>query len=536
MKRISLIIAILFSMMLFACEQSPKLNEIIDNKEVEMVKGTGYDRSIMLTELGYDEETILSIHNERKSTWKVENPEIVQINGSIVIGLSSGTTNVIVEGINTKITIKITVEELDYFDGLYIRMTVGDVVNIEKLLNSYPIEVTNVEFEMDEIYYKDYNILALKKSETNIKVFFELSDEGYIAIPIIIDCKNDYLDAHSYIVNQIFNKINDYRDFEPVVTFTKEYIYKIINEQEEEEIEKLYDEFLVKYDELLVELDKNYQTYVEDFIEKFNSKFGSYKDDEIVANAINAHKDSLQMLSSCLYDAVKYNRMYILKAREHLLSNKSYYEVEKSIAINNINEYYENHKNCEGATEIKDKWINQINEANNTNSELVETIWEYDEACIDEFEKNHYIINNKEALKQRYLSYMASRYDQFVNTEKVENAKEICCKYFDKVLESKTYEEFKKLYDEFQEELEDAYHNSDSYINKYKEEIKNNIEIMYEEFCNLYPDLSDKYTDMRNLCDEYIAKVDASIDSIILENLYTEFQEKYYNYINGLFD
>lgn len=164
MKRISLIIAILFSMMLFACEQSPKLNEIIDNKEVEMVKGTGYDTSIMLTELGYDEETILSIHNERKSTWKVENPEIVQINGSIVIGLSSGTTNVIVEGINTKITIKITVEELDYFDGLYIRMTVGDVVNIEKLLNSYPIEVTNVEFEMDEIYYKDYNILALKKA------------------------------------------------------------------------------------------------------------------------------------------------------------------------------------------------------------------------------------------------------------------------------------------------------------------------------------------------------------------------------------
>lgn len=161
-------------------------------------------------------------------------------------------------------------------------------------------------------------------------MFFELSDEGYIAIPIIIDCKNDYLDAHSYIVNQIFNKTNDYRDFEPVVTFTKEYIYKIINEQEEEEIEKLYDEF--------------------------------------------------------------------------------------------------------------------------------------------------------------------------------------------------------------QEELEDAYHNSDSYINKYKEEIKNNIEIMYEEFCNLYPDLSDKYTDMRNLCDEYIAKVDASIYSIILENLYTEFQEKYYNYINGLFD
>lgn len=41
---------------------------------------------------------------------------------------------------------------------------------------------------------------------------------------------------------------------------------------------------------------------------------------------------------------------------------------------------------------------------------------------------------------------------------------------------------------------------------------------------------------MRNLCDEYIAKVDASNDSNILENLYTEFQEEYYNFLNGLFE
>lgn len=103
-------------MMLFACEQSPKLNEIIDNKEVQMVKGIGYGIDVMLTALGYDEETILSIYNERKSTWKVENPEIIQVNGAYLIGISAGKTNVIVEGINTKITIKINVEE---FKKLY---------------------------------------------------------------------------------------------------------------------------------------------------------------------------------------------------------------------------------------------------------------------------------------------------------------------------------------------------------------------------------------------------------------------------------
>lgn len=104
----------------------------------------------------------------------------------------------------------------------------------------------------------------------------------------------------------------------------------------------------------------------------------------------------------------------------------------------------------------------------------VEAIWLYDIEFINEIEENHYKNLNKAAIKEKYLS-------------------------------------------------------------GYKQEIKNNIETTYEEFCTWYPDLTDECVKVRNLIDEYISKIEAATDCETVDSLYNEYQEKFYDFINNLY-
>ena len=154
------------------------MEEIIATHELEMFKGTGYGRDSVLEKFGYDLDTRLSIYNERKSTWTSEDPEVLLINGGIFQAMKAGTTNVIVEGINTKITIKVSVDELDYFDGTNIYINVGQVINVEELIKSYNLKVKNITFEPGKVYYKDYQLLGLNKGESKLNVTFDHRSKG----------------------------------------------------------------------------------------------------------------------------------------------------------------------------------------------------------------------------------------------------------------------------------------------------------------------------------------------------------------------
>ena len=537
MKKVLLIIVLLLSTSLFACGENNNLEEIIATHELEMFKGIGYDKALVLEKLGYDVDTILSIHNERHSTWTSEDPEVLLINGSIFQPMKAGTTNVIVEGINTKITIKVTVDELDYFDGTNIYVNVGQVINVEELIKSFSLKVKNITFEPGKVYYKDYQLLGLNKGESKLNVTFDGSDfieDVDITIPIKVDFGYDYLDLHINIINQIYSDIHDYRDFEPVVTFTKEYIYKIAKEQKEEEITKIYNEFTVKYNELIEELNKDYAKYAEEFIKDFEEYFGQYKTlDERVSERIEGLKISLNSVCSSLEEVIVENRSCIESTRGLICLKEEYYENEKTNVINKINAYYEEHKDCEGSFEIKERWIKQISEAKNENS--VEAIWLYDIEFINEIEKNHYKNLNKAAIKEKYFSYMANRYEQYVVIENVENIQEVFYKYFDKLLEVNASKDVMVIYNEFETEVTNAYYNSEKYLSGYKQEIKNNIETTYEEFCTWYPDLTNEYVKVRNFIDEYISKIEAATDCETVDSLHNEYQEKFYDFVNNLF-